>query len=150
MPIEDSQPFLISGFGGLCVFNLQMKPTETADHLSRTSSKWPKWRMSGVSVSITPRQLGPIREMSYSRQTSRMRCSRGGHGRTATVVGCWLVRHGKTGKEALQCIRQLREQEAALASEPAPQTAKQIAMIRNWSEIDRRRRTSDVALNGWS
>ena len=58
----------------------------------------------------------------------------GGHGRTATVIGCWLVRHGKTGREALQHIRQLRQLDAVLASEPAPQTAEQIAMVKDWSE----------------
>ena len=28
----------------------------------------------------------------------------GGVGRTGTVIGCWLVRHGKTGDEALSQI----------------------------------------------
>src|SRR5206468_8750155 len=31
----------------------------------------------------------------------------GGVGRTGTVVGCWLVRHGKTGKEALDEVARL-------------------------------------------
>ena len=34
----------------------------------------------------------------------------GGVGRTGTVVGCWLVRHGKTGDEAL------RQEMASVAS----------------------------------
>ena len=29
---------------------------------------------------------------------------RGGVGRTGTVIGCWLVRHGRTGEEALDQI----------------------------------------------
>lgn len=32
----------------------------------------------------------------------------GGIGRTATVVGCWLVRHGETGEQALRLIRESR------------------------------------------
>jgi protein-tyrosine phosphatase len=32
----------------------------------------------------------------------------GGIGRTGTVVGCWLVRHGLSGSEALERIAALR------------------------------------------
>jgi hypothetical protein len=32
----------------------------------------------------------------------------GGHGRTGTVVGCWLVRHGSTPGDAIELIREWR------------------------------------------
>ena len=32
----------------------------------------------------------------------------GGHGRTGTVVGCWLREQGMSGKETLQHIQKLR------------------------------------------
>jgi len=32
----------------------------------------------------------------------------GGRGRTGTVVGCWLVRHGATGEDALRRVAELR------------------------------------------
>lgn len=57
----------------------------------------------------------------------------GGHGRTGTVIGCWLVRHGLSGDEALDRIRWLRR---AIPPEegPSPQTWEQIQMVRGWQE----------------
>jgi protein-tyrosine phosphatase len=56
----------------------------------------------------------------------------GGHGRTATVVGCWLVRHGMSGDEALRRIAELRRAYPELRHEPAPQANVQYAMVGNW------------------
>ncbi len=55
-----------------------------------------------------------------------------GHGRTGTVVGCWLVRHGLGGDEALAQIARLREFDPFLRVRTAPQTDAQRAMIRSW------------------
>ena len=33
----------------------------------------------------------------------------GGHGRTSTVIGCWLVRHGMTGQDAIAQIQEWRK-----------------------------------------
>lgn len=54
----------------------------------------------------------------------------GGKGRTGTVVGCWLVRHGVAGdgEEALRMIGKMR---AGIAG-PSPETAAQIEMVRSW------------------
>jgi Cyclin-dependent kinase inhibitor 3 (CDKN3) len=52
----------------------------------------------------------------------------GGVGRTGTVVGCWLVRHGATGEEALEEIARLR-------GGPAPETVEQRELILAWAEI---------------
>jgi hypothetical protein len=56
-----------------------------------------------------------------------------GLGRTGTVVGCYLVRHGLTGENALRAIRQLRK-ETAFPRAASPQTDRQAAMVRRWSE----------------
>jgi hypothetical protein len=56
-----------------------------------------------------------------------------GLGRTGTVVGCYLVRHGLTGDEALKAIRQLRK-ETAFPRAASPQTDRQEAMVRRWKE----------------
>jgi hypothetical protein len=58
----------------------------------------------------------------------------GGIGRTGTVVGCWLVRHGvEQGKGAIDLIRKLRRNEAhALMS--SPQTAQQQRFILEWNQ----------------
>jgi len=51
----------------------------------------------------------------------------GGIGRTGTVIGCYLVRHGQTGAEALQTIARLR---GGLAE--SPETEEQRRMVRTW------------------
>lgn len=55
----------------------------------------------------------------------------GGVGRTGTVVGCYLVRSGLSGDEALARIRQLRRNEAT-ANRPSPETDEQRNMVRSW------------------
>jgi hypothetical protein len=57
----------------------------------------------------------------------------GGHGRTATVIGCWLVRHGMPADEALRHIAELRSVHPELRDEPAPQADVQYKMVRNWN-----------------
>lgn len=56
----------------------------------------------------------------------------GGKGRTGTVVGCYLARHGMaTGKEALDMITRLRAGDAR-AYEPSPETVEQRDMVTSW------------------
>lgn len=57
----------------------------------------------------------------------------GGIGRTGTVVGCWLVRHGLTGEEALAQIAAWR-QGTPDGKRPSPETAAQRQMVRQWVE----------------
>ena len=60
----------------------------------------------------------------------------GGIGRTGTVVGCWLARHGIAGGQAtLECIRKLRRNEAHAHIE-SPETAHQRRYVREWKEGD--------------
>jgi hypothetical protein len=61
----------------------------------------------------------------------------GGRGRTGTVVGCWLVRHGSSGEEALAKIESLRESVPHAEWAPSPETAEQRQLIIAWSELDR-------------
>lgn len=57
-----------------------------------------------------------------------------GRGRTGTVVGCWLVRHGiVNGHEAVDRIKELRKHEET-AHMPSPETAQQIGMVRTWQK----------------
>jgi protein-tyrosine phosphatase len=55
----------------------------------------------------------------------------GGVGRTGTVVGCWLVRHGLSGEDALELIRRQRAETPAGRRE-SPETAAQRAMVIGW------------------
>lgn len=58
----------------------------------------------------------------------------GGHGRTGTVVGCWLARHGiAQGDDALKKIQYLRRNEQT-SYKPSPQTAAQCDMVRSWRQ----------------
>lgn len=56
----------------------------------------------------------------------------GGKGRTGTVVGCYLARHGiAVGNEALGMIEQLRQHDAS-SHEPSPETQEQRNMVVSW------------------
>ncbi|HEC62180.1 MAG TPA: hypothetical protein ENI27_08005, partial [bacterium] len=58
----------------------------------------------------------------------------GGRGRTGTVVGCWLIRHGiATGNKALDHIQQLR-QRVPDRRQLSPETPAQCEMVRRWYE----------------
>lgn len=61
----------------------------------------------------------------------------GGVGRTGTVVGCWLARHGGSGEAALEMVGSLFSQmsakkQAAHSGWGSPQTEAQRAMVRRW------------------
>lgn len=55
----------------------------------------------------------------------------GGVGRTGTVVGCYLVRHGMPGNEAIRRIAELRKGTPD-EWKTAPQTETQRQMVLNW------------------
>lgn len=55
----------------------------------------------------------------------------GGIGRTGTVIGCYLVRHGLSGTEALIKLTKLR-QGTALAQELSPVTLEQRQRVLTW------------------
>ena len=52
-----------------------------------------------------------------------------GRGRTGTVIGCHLVRHGLSGQDALDEIIRLRD-----GRTNSPEAALQYDFVRNWSE----------------
>lgn len=57
----------------------------------------------------------------------------GGVGRTGTVVGCWLARHGiATGDAAIARIAELRRSDTARRDRPSPETEAQRALVRSW------------------
>jgi hypothetical protein len=65
----------------------------------------------------------------------------GGVGRTGTVIGCWLVRHGRTGDEALAEVTRLfatmSPEKRARHPEGSPQTHAQRAMVLGWAAHER-------------
>lgn len=58
----------------------------------------------------------------------------GGRGRTGTVVGCYLVRHGYAlGQKALDLIQNLR-QGTEDQHKASPETTEQVDFVLSWSE----------------
>lgn len=55
----------------------------------------------------------------------------GGIGRTGTVVGCYLVRHGLDGENALKQLAELRKSTPKYRRE-APEAPEQVKMVREW------------------
>jgi protein-tyrosine phosphatase len=70
-----------------------------------------------------------------------------GIGRTGTVVGCHLVRHGRGAQEALDELARLRRG-TALADSPSPVTDEQRQLVYEWAALDTASRLeeSDVIL----
>ncbi len=59
----------------------------------------------------------------------------GGIGRTGTAVGCWLVRHGLTGGQAITRLNELYQAAEQSSFFPrSPETDAQVAFILNWVE----------------
>ncbi len=58
----------------------------------------------------------------------------GGVGRTGTVVGCYLARHGyASGRKVIELIRQLR-QNTATRDRSSPESNPQIDLVLSWVE----------------
>jgi protein-tyrosine phosphatase len=58
----------------------------------------------------------------------------GGKGRTGTVVGCYLARHGYAqGQAVLDLIEKLRYNDPEV-SRPSPETRQQREMVTTWQE----------------
>ena len=63
----------------------------------------------------------------------------GGGGRTGTVIGCHLVRHGQTGAEALQTLAAHWSGVAKVGRNPqSPETAEQCNFVQHWQEPPKR------------
>ena len=59
----------------------------------------------------------------------------GGVGRTGIVVGCWLVRHGRTGDVALYQIAEWWQGVEKVYRRPiSPETSEQHQYVRDWTE----------------
>lgn len=59
----------------------------------------------------------------------------GGVGRTGTTVGCYLVRHGQTGEQALRQIAEWRQGDPRRQIYPrSPETDEQVQFILDWHE----------------
>jgi protein-tyrosine phosphatase len=57
-----------------------------------------------------------------------------GIGRTGTLVGCWLGRHGYSGKDTLKRLNELWQDNPVSKYTEIPQTALQCDYVKNWKE----------------
>jgi len=127
-----------------------MEPEET-DHQGRPFTPYEDhlYRLAGEhDVAVTclrlpiPDQCVPTREtmreildavdaMLENGTPTYIHCW-GGKGRTGTVVGCWLARHGlASGDEALRMVQYLRRNDPT-ANQPSPENRIQCNMVLNW------------------
>ena len=91
-----------------------------------------------LSVPQTPEQmtsiLDAIDDALDNDRTVYVHCW-GGVGRTGTVVGCWLVRHGLSGEEALAQIAEWwKDVEKAYRAPSSPETPEQREYVLDWEE----------------
>lgn len=60
----------------------------------------------------------------------------GGVGRTGTMVGCWLARHGESGEVAYERLQELWQECSMSACSQSPDTEEQRQYILDWEEWD--------------
>lgn len=58
-----------------------------------------------------------------------------GIGRTGTTVGCYLVRHGMRGEQALERIAELRK-DLPSGDSRSPESEQQVEFVLNWQNFD--------------
>lgn len=59
----------------------------------------------------------------------------GGIGRTGTVIGCWLIRHGyATPERVFELIERLRWSDPKVRTRISPETDKQMNFVRRWQK----------------
>ena len=98
-----------------------------------THLRWPIHDLTTPSPAQMARILDAIDDALAAGQTVYVHCY-GGIGRTGTVIGCWLVRHGLSGAAALERIAAWRVGTPD-GARPSPESAAQRRMIVQWSEL---------------
>lgn len=99
---------------------------------------WERHPIRDVSVTTPERMKGILDSIDRANEAGKIAYVHcwGGRGRTATVVGCWLARHGiAEGDAALERIDDLRSRRPDAAS-AAPESDEQREMVRSWRKGD--------------
>ena len=113
---------------------------EEAGRLGR-NVEWVRHPIADVSVPNGPGEMAGILDAIDSvlaeGRSVYVHCW-GGVGRTGTVVGCWLVRHGRTGDGALAELGKLWQGVEKSPYRPvSPETREQHEYVRQWAELSR-------------
>ncbi len=106
-------------------------PLEHYGHLLRSSRRvaHPIQDTGTPTAGHVIRILDDIDEARAGGGTAFVHCW-GGVGRTGTVIGCWLVRHGLGEGDPIARITELRREIAG--DRPSPETPAQVALIQGW------------------
>jgi hypothetical protein len=120
--------------GGVTVFVDLTHPSDPLDdyeHLLRGARRLahPIPDMGTPSVGHVMRILDDIDAAHEQGDTVYVHCW-GGVGRTGTVIGCWLVRHGLDDGDAIARIAELRA--GISRARRSPETPGQVALVRGW------------------
>lgn len=110
-------------------------PLEPYDPHLRTSTRHaePIVDMGIPTVPQMERILDHIDAVRAERGVVYVHCW-GGLGRTGTVVGCWLVRHGADGGDPLAELTRLRRRALRPPLAASPQVAPQCAFVTSWRQ----------------
>lgn len=105
----------------------------TVDHLAIPDA--------GVCEAAHMRNVLDVIDASIAEERPVYLHCHGGIGRTGMVVGCWLVRHGRGGDDALREVDTLfrsmsSEKVRRHAGHGSPETGAQRAMVRDWARHD--------------
>ena len=112
-------------------YESQMETLADAMGVKVTFNRMPIKDMSIPSEAHMRRVLELIDRQIQNDQPVYIHCW-GGRGRTGTVVGCYLVRHGyASGQKVLELIQHLR-QNAEDHDKASPETSEQIDMVMTW------------------
>ncbi len=121
------------------------EPLEPYDQIVKEEARllgkevqWERHPIVDVSIPESPEQmtgiLDTIDAALDSGDTVYLHCW-GGVGRTGTVVGCWLVRHGLTGDDALAQVAEWWSGMAkARWGRSSPETSQQREYVLGWRE----------------
>ena len=102
-----------------------------------------RWPIPDVDVPSTPGDMTAILDAIDAAldggKTVYVHCW-GGVGRTGTVIGCWLVRHGSTAGDALaQVAEGWQGMEKFTPGRESPETSGQREYVHNWPEAGSRK-----------
>ena len=114
-----------------------------AEDIAQQSGRIVRWARHRIRDATVPRSreqmsgiLDAIDAQLNAGNTVYVHCW-GGVGRTGTVIGCWLVRHGRGGQEALDEIAEQWQGIEKIDRQPrSPRMEEQRDYVRNWREGD--------------
>ena len=86
-----------------------------------------------ASPELTTAALDAIDHHLAAGRTVYVHCW-GGVGRTGTIIGCWLARHGAPGDAALERLEELWQGNPKSRTRQSPETEAQREYVRDWRE----------------